>query len=409
MVKYLIIFFFGFSSFSQEVDRDNLLLWEISGNGLKQKSYLYGSLHSNDRRLFNYLSDSVYYALNQSEVIALETDVFSLFDDPMFNKKNRLKLNYDNNGDPYTSTNTSTNSSYGDEDGMPQFLDAYFEQYCHNAGKKFTPLESAEEQLEAFEGFGNFNLSNLNIETMYMSIDDMIELYLEGDIYVLNNMMKESLRYREGAYAKIIVDRNRNMIESLEDDLKSNSVFCAVGASHLAGGAGMINLLRGKGYTVRSVLAVYSDEKIKAEQIVKSNRSYMFQDDTLKMHVEFPGKPLSVNGIENDEDYQYKLVYKDFGQGNTYVVEVYQYPEGQEMDEISDWYIPSPEESPYECLELDYGIKACEGIADSYKGGVYWVRVLFAEDVFVVIKAFGGNKFMNSSRPFNFFDKVWFE
>ena len=128
------------TSFGQTIQNDNELLWEISGNGLKSKSYLYGSLHSNDKRLFR-LSDSTYYALEKSSAIVLETDVFSLFDE-WDTRQEEVKLMFDNKGNPYTSSNEPSKTLYGNEDGMPQFLDAYFLEYCYNAGKKFFPLET---------------------------------------------------------------------------------------------------------------------------------------------------------------------------------------------------------------------------------------------------------------------------
>ena len=124
---------------AQFIEPENELLWEISGNGLKTKSYLYGSLHSNDKRLFRF-SDSVYVALNRAEAVVLETDIFSLFED-WDTRKEEIKVLYDNKGMPYTGSNKATKTLYGNEDGMPQFLDAYFLEYCYNAQKRFFPLE----------------------------------------------------------------------------------------------------------------------------------------------------------------------------------------------------------------------------------------------------------------------------
>ena len=56
MIKYLFILL-TLPSLAQEPAKDYQLLWEISGNGLELNSYLFGSLHSNDKRLFN-LTDS---------------------------------------------------------------------------------------------------------------------------------------------------------------------------------------------------------------------------------------------------------------------------------------------------------------------------------------------------------------
>src|SRR4030095_2908415 len=49
------------------------LLWEISGNGLKKPSYLFGTMHVSDKLAFH-LGDSFYNAIKSSDVVALETN-----------------------------------------------------------------------------------------------------------------------------------------------------------------------------------------------------------------------------------------------------------------------------------------------------------------------------------------------
>ena len=49
------------------------LLWEITGNGLKQPSYLFGTMHVSDKLAFH-LGDSFYNAIKSVEMVALETN-----------------------------------------------------------------------------------------------------------------------------------------------------------------------------------------------------------------------------------------------------------------------------------------------------------------------------------------------
>ena len=67
----LLFLFIGFISFSQEQEQS--LLWEISGNGLKQSSYIYGTMHVSKKVAFR-LDDVFFEALEKSEAIALESD-----------------------------------------------------------------------------------------------------------------------------------------------------------------------------------------------------------------------------------------------------------------------------------------------------------------------------------------------
>src|SRR5215207_1449454 len=59
------------------------LLWEITGNGAKKPSYLFGTMHVSSKMAFN-LSDSFYLAIRSANVVALETNPESWQED-MFN------------------------------------------------------------------------------------------------------------------------------------------------------------------------------------------------------------------------------------------------------------------------------------------------------------------------------------
>ena len=127
-----LFFLLPFCLFSQTtyVQNDKQLLWEISSPKIKEKSYIFGTIHSNDKRVFD-LADSVYILMDKAKMIVLETDVFSLFN--KIDTRNALpKTQYDKNGNPYTSSLKASKTAYGDENGMPQFLDAFFEEYCYN-------------------------------------------------------------------------------------------------------------------------------------------------------------------------------------------------------------------------------------------------------------------------------------
>ena len=99
---------------SQSYNVKGNLLWEISSpNGI---SYLFGTLHSNDKRLFEF-PDSVYESFLSSKKLAVEVNVFDLFmdKDPI---PNRSLLLLDKRGKLYTSNEDPTVTYYGNEDGM---------------------------------------------------------------------------------------------------------------------------------------------------------------------------------------------------------------------------------------------------------------------------------------------------
>lgn len=412
MIKTALIFVFAIGTFSvsaQLVDENHQLLWEISGNGLEKNSYLYGNYHTNDRRVFN-LADSVYYALNNTDGVSLEIDAFSDFGDDFYwdTRYGDVRFKYDKNGVPYTNSNKATSTRYGDEDGMPQFLDAYFHQYCLNAGKVLCPLETVEFQHSIGSSRSYSTPNSFRWARSLFSKEELLNLYLKGDIYELDKFMRSSLGGGDGYYKELITDRNKGMVAVMDSLMQQEglSLFTAVGAGHLASSTGMINLLRNKGYTLRKVMSTYSDDVSIDKLEVKSQRSYLYENDSIGVQIEFPGKPTEVLNEDGWEDYQFRLIYRELGQGNNYIVEVYDRNDESTFEELAETYIASPSESPYEKVTLVNGGEAFQGLADAYPEGLYWTRVILGEDYILVLKAYGGNKFMNSKRAMTFFDKV---
>jgi len=399
----LFLLFFSLVAYSQApaIDYNNKLLWEISSKGSKQKSYLFGSYHTNDKRVFD-LSDSVYFALNQAKAIVLETDVYAMFKD-WDTRRDDFRLNYDNQGNPYTNSNNSSRTAYGDEDGMPQFLDLYFLQYGFNAQKEFYVLEPIEDQMNLTENTSNYLYPYINDYTSFG--EKSIKLYTEGNIDAIEKLMQTGMRWNPEFYDKLILKRNVVMANGIDSLIKNGPLFISIGAGHLSGNKGVINLLRSKGYQMRPVLWSKSATATQAKVQVQSFKSYQYIDTITGLNVTLPGKPFEIEkeGVVLD------LIYREMGQGNTYSVEVIKRQEGQTLETVAHDYILSPGDAKMKQVIVDNEFSYYEGISDSYPEGLAWTRVIETYDYFAIIKAYGGNKFMNSKRPQKFFDNVWFE
>lgn len=403
-----LIFLFTLISFSilgqQFIPTNKELLWEISGSTKGSKSYLFGTIHSNDKRVFAF-SDSLYIALNNSEMIVLETDITELFE-KLDTRKFIPSTLYDKYGRPYTGTNEASKTFYGSENGMPQFLDAYFETYCYNAKKSFFPLESLDDQMSFINDFPINERDVINSELMNLTQEKLMELYLNGDLDALNRFVKANLSVRENAYENLIVKRNYKMATTLDSLLKTKkNLFCAVGSGHLAGSDGLIRLLRSKGYRLRPIAWTVSEVSQKAKTEVKSKNEYVYFHKDSRLVAKFPGKPFE----KMNQDKSITLKYRDLGQGNTYQIDIQPMDSILTLEEIASIYIASPTNSPYRKIILDDGTETFEGISDTYPEGLNWVRVMFGMNYFAVIKTYGGNKFMHSNRPKHFFNQVWFE
>lgn len=383
----------------------NQLLWEISGNNLQSPSYLFGTIHSNDRRVFDF-ADSVYITLNNSKAVVLETDVFQLFDkiDP---REEEVKLDFDSEGNPFSAKWDPTITLYGDEDGMPQFMDAFFEQYALNANKDFFTLESISSQLSIRPPAVDKKKARKDINEYFLTEETMIDIYLSGNVRRMEDEVRTALADYPDYYNRLIIERNNSMAKGIDSLMQKESCFIAIGASHLAGNEGILAQLISKGYKVRPIKYTNKSTVFKEEREVKSKQEYLYRYEDLGLNVLFPGKPMEIT--PKNDAYQKRIIYRDLGQGNTYLVEILTRTDEMDLDALAEELIASPAESPVRMIELENEGIAFEGVADTYPEGYSWVRVTMTEDVVIVLKVYGGNKFMNSNRYQLFFDRVWLD
>lgn len=146
------------------------------------------------------------------------------------------------------------------------FLDMKLANDAVSANKQLLGLETLMEQIKALSDLPmSFHIQSL-IDMLQLGerMDDvmatMIDLYLKGEIGMIMPMMKsidDNLDERQGQYdafeQRIIDDRNHVMADGATPHLEKGNVFMAVGALHLPGKVGVVELLRAKGFTLTAV------------------------------------------------------------------------------------------------------------------------------------------------------------
>lgn len=138
-------------------------------------------------------------------------------------------------------------------------IETYFLDKAEADGKDILELESAEFQLDIFDSMSY----EIQIALLEDTVDNpvtedemeaMFEAWSTGDAAKMEQMAFEGIEededYRE--FLSIINDdRNFLMLEKIEQYLQDDETyFVVVGAAHLVGENGLINLLDNKGYTV---------------------------------------------------------------------------------------------------------------------------------------------------------------
>lgn len=143
----------------------------------------------------------------------------------------------------------------------PQGVDAYFNARAIGDAKALGELEPIDAQIGymAEMGIGNesefIRLSLEELDEMDTSMNQMIDAWRSGDDELLDSLFVADMK--EGhpeLYFSLLVQRNLNwmpIIESMFTD--SDTEFVLVGAAHLVGEDGLLNLLRNKGYEIRQL------------------------------------------------------------------------------------------------------------------------------------------------------------
>lgn len=146
------------------------------------------------------------------------------------------------------------------------FLDQKLAQDALADGKTLKGLETMIEQITAIDGLplepqlaGLLQVVQLG-DGVKDVIETMSQLYLSGQtgmIMPLMRMPPPGVESDDNGYAdfeqRIIIDRNHRMAERAAPILAEGNVFIAVGALHLPGKEGVVELLRSQGFTLTPV------------------------------------------------------------------------------------------------------------------------------------------------------------
>ncbi len=332
--SYLLGLFFSFTFFFTSNLAKAQLLWEISGNNLSQKSYLFGTVHVGDERVIDYASN-VYPYMDNSLTVAGELDLnfmtsilaISYVMSPRDSTLSKLltKEEYQEIK-PYLSdkigelapfldmvrpifimamlqekeqeqlAKSLNKTKKGENATIEKFpaLDMHLQNRARENEQNVIGLETVKEQMTALNSTpiekqarelynyivekNKTQKENLNIQDSIKvekndttlvelksevnPMETLISLYLSENIELLHDQI--SNEFEKETYQSLIVRRNILMVKRMEEQMKTKSttenkkdtkstIFAAVGAGHLGGKEGMVNLLKQAGYTLTPI------------------------------------------------------------------------------------------------------------------------------------------------------------
>ena len=141
-------------------------------------------------------------------------------------------------------------------------IDRYFAGKARGK-KKIVELESFDYQLRLLNGFTDreqelFLLYTIrDMKTMGRDLDLLINAWRTGDAKVMESLVTQTVNESPEllpVFEKLFYRRNHEMADKIAGFLKSgNTYFVVVGAAHLTGRQGIIELLRAKGCKVEQM------------------------------------------------------------------------------------------------------------------------------------------------------------
>ena len=445
MRRFLILLVLPLTLFAQKSQRYPSLLWKISGNGLKKPSYLYGTMHVSNKLAFN-LSEQFFEALQGVDVVGLETNPGEWLDGMEqtgeLTELNRFRPTaltanfYESAFKPALADRRMLQGilSYDPDiiDGLlyrqnqqhqnfevSTYIDLFIFQSAAKLNKKIISLESfglseIKSRLAAIPDSGESNsYADRNAYQGFQKIEDA---YRDGNLDLLDSLSRHSGSKNNQKY--LIEDRNDFFAATIDSVLKKQSIFSGVGAAHLPGSHGLIELLRAKGYSVEPVFPHITKRSHKRrEELDAMVKPVTFQkqfaiDSTFSVQV--PGKLYSLVNLENLK-YQ---IHADMVNGSFYTIVRLNYfgplahLGAQQMlaklDSLVFENIPG-RIVKHSGLQSNNGIKGIEIINETRSGDLQHYQIFVTDMEIVLFKLGGKQQYATGSEAKQFFNSITFK
>lgn len=419
---------------AQQSSTPKTLLWRISGNGLKKDSYLYGTMHVQDKRVFNF-SDSLYYYLEKADGYAMEVDLRDFIDTMIQRaitdheaeffrddedetvsrssvKKNAtidslLKLVKDKN-DPASRKRlirmreALVRMSLKKRAEMPTIMDAWFYGIARRQGKWLGSVEDVRDQLPLIDEVGsemNEGALKSSPAEVGRTLENLIQIYRSRDLDALYDLIKPGLGQEESD--RIFVRRNLKMIRSMDSLARIRSVFFAVGAAHLPGDSGLIRLLRDKGYTVTPVMSSRYPDPDKYISKLAEAPWLKVEDRDKSLWIEMPTSASDITMLGDALVMRYSM---DITTMTFFMVASIEVPEGAESQRINEALNNNKKATVLRQKEVENaGLKGLQGDTRLYNS-YYRIQYLYRKGRVYMLMAGGQNRsILESSDVARFF------
>lgn len=286
LITLLSTIFCTLSIFAQQDDSlQSSLLWEIKGKKVKSPSYIMGTMHMIPKEKFLF-PEHAKQKVRNSEVLVMEIGgitenanivqhmmldtgiVFDYFSDAQLDtlfRYTKKELDYDEEKmrlmfgkmKPLVIMQLLSKNAFGEN---PESYELTLEEIAKTDSLEIKGLETIEEQVAIFDEIPIEKQVEMLMATLRQQgnearsgTDELIDIFLTQDIDSIHSFTTSSGSDMQALEQGLLINRNENWIPQIRKLIKKNRCFIAVGAAHLGGPNGVIQLLRDEGYELTPI------------------------------------------------------------------------------------------------------------------------------------------------------------
>jgi uncharacterized protein YbaP (TraB family) len=281
----ILMIVFVFNAKSQQEEFNHSLVWKVYKQGAKDTSYVLGTIHLPMKKAFKTV-DTVSTILKKVEraYFELEYDPIAFVTQSMFliAVQDSEKVKNIMSKEEYQLLQKKSKELLGNQTVMVDMLkpigilslfalsmvqsdttgamDVLFQMEAKEQGVKVGGLETAEQQMEVLNKLTIAQQKDelvdllMNFEKYTLQFDSLINAYLNHDLVLLKKLTNESFTDNTQDFKEeILTKRNVKMVNKMDKYASKHSCLFAIGAAHLVGEQGLLNLLKEKGYQVEAM------------------------------------------------------------------------------------------------------------------------------------------------------------
>jgi uncharacterized protein len=139
-------------------------------------------------------------------------------------------------------------------------VDRYLVERAVKSGKTIVGLETVAFQIGLIDQLPERDQESMlrqslkEMDLLDRGLDQIVRAWSTGDVTTLEGLLLSGMREYPAVHQTVIVDRNRRWLPRIEKMIElGESTLIAVGAAHLVGKDGVIELLKARGYTVEQM------------------------------------------------------------------------------------------------------------------------------------------------------------